>query len=249
MLFVLERCVPMTAWNDIWNVLLQSVCSLAVLFILTKLMGNRQMSQLTMFDYIAGISIGSIAANMASQADPDLWQCLIGMAVYALCTLGINLLNDHSQKARQIILGSPVVLYDRGKLYYDNMKKTKLDLTELLALCRSAGYFDLSELQMILLEVNGKLSILPNACSRPLTPADMQLSPQQERPVVAVVMDGVVYSKRLHAIGLDERWLDKELEIQGYRDYQDILLATVDPSNVLAVFERDEYHKSKDYYA
>lgn len=236
-------------WSDLAQVVIYSICSLIVLFLLTKLMGNRQMSQLTMFDYIAGISIGSLAAEMASHPEPESWLGIVAMVIYALITLGINVLNNRSLKARQAFLGSPLVLYDHGKLFFDNLKKAKLDLNEVLAECRSAGYFDLAQLQMILLEVNGKLSFLPNEENRPLTPQDMQMEPAQQRPAVAVIMDGIPFPRRLHAIGLNEEWLKKQLAIQGYKTHEDILLATVDNNNALAVYRRDPAADTKDYYA
>ena len=151
----------MVHWEDFGLVLVYSLGSLVWLFVLTKLMGNRQMSQLTLFDYIIGISIGSIAAEMASHPEEDAWLGLIAMTIYALVAVGFNVLNDKSLKARRVLIGSPLVLLDHGRLYRQNLKRAKLDLNELLAECRSAGYFDLSELEMILMEVNGKLSFLP----------------------------------------------------------------------------------------
>ena len=236
-------------WSDLGQVLIQSVASLVVLFLLTKLMGNRQMSQLTMFDYITGISIGSLAAEMASHPEPESWLGLVAMAVYALITMGINIWNTKSLKARNVFLGAPLVIYDNGVLFYQNLKKAKLDLNELLTECRASGYFDLAQLQMVLLEVNGKMSFLPNEASRPLTPADMSMAPAQARPPVAVIMDGVLFDKRLRAAGLEEAWLNKQLEIQGYKTYERIFLATVDSDNALAVYEREENAEGKGYYA
>lgn len=236
-------------WSDLGKVAIYSTCSLLALFVLTKLMGNRQMSQLTMFDYITGISIGSLAAEMASHPDEESWLGLAAMVIYAMFTLGINILNTRSLRSRRLFLGSPLVLFDHGKLYFSNLRKAKLDLNEIMAECRASGYFDLSQLEMVLLEVNGKLSFLPKAANRPLTPEDMQLSPEQDRPVVAVVMDGILFEKRLRAVGLDVPWLEKQLEVQGYRDYQEVLLATVDSNNALAVYPRKQEKRAKDYYA
>lgn len=239
----------MLEWSDLGQVALYSVCSLAALFVLTKLMGNRQMSQLTLFDYIIGISIGSLAAEMASHPEPESWLGLPAMIIYALLALGINVLNTRSLKARNLFLGSPLVLLDQGRLIYGNLKTAKLDLNELMAECRAAGYFDLAQLQMIMLEVNGKLSFLPNETSRPLTPEDVGLSPGQSRPAVAVVMDGVVFETRLKAIGLNGEWLAKQLKAQGYNDCAHILLATVDHQQALAVYPREPNRKGKDFFA
>lgn len=235
-------------WGDLLHVVVLSAVSFAFLFLVTKLMGNRQMSQLTMFDYIAGITLGSLAGEMASHPDPESWLGLASMAVYAALTILINVMNDKSRKARRLFLGQPTILYDRGTLYFSSLKKARLDLSEFMTECRNAGYFDLAQLQMVIMEVNGKLSFLPNEQDRPLTPGDMQMEPQQSRPPMAVIMDGVFLPNRLKATGNTESWLKKQMELQGFTDMEDILLATVDENNALAIYEKNEERESKEFY-
>ncbi|MCI5956962.1 MAG: DUF421 domain-containing protein, partial [Clostridiales bacterium] len=115
--------------------------------------------------------------------------------------------------------------------------------------CRNAGYFDLSQLQMVVMEINGKLSFLPNEPDRPLTPKDMQLTPAQSRPPIAVIMDGVFLPERLKATGNTESWLTKQMEIQGFKDASDILLATVDADNALSIYEKNEDVPTKPFYS
>lgn len=234
---------------DLGQVVLFSLVSIVALFLLTKLMGKRQVSQLTMFDYIAGISIGSLAAEMASQHEPENWYGLVAMAIYAGVTILLNLVDDKSIRLRRILLGVPLILYDNGTLYYSNLKKAKLDLTEFLTECRGNGFFDLSKLHMIILEVNGKLSFLPMESDRPLTPMDIQLSLKQQRPVITVIMDGALQPESLQATGNDENWLRKQLKLQGFHSEKEILLATVDAENNLALYQKNEDIKSKCYYS
>lgn len=239
----------MELWKNLGLTAVYSVSSLAWLFVLTKLMGNRQMSQLTMFDYVIGISIGSIAAETASHPEADAWIALLSMTLYALAAVGFNVLNNRSLKARRLLLGAPLVLLDHGRLYRENLKKAKLDLNELLAESRSAGYFDLSQLETILMEVNGKLSFLPLSQERPATPRDFSLSPAPERPTVAAIMDGVAFPSRLRAVGLDERWLDKQLKSQGYDSPREVFLALVDRDDRLSVYPMENDRPCKERYA
>ena len=225
-----------------------SLSALLALFIITKLLGNRQMSQLTMFDYIAGISIGSIAGEISAHPGKDAWMGFIALAVFASVTLLLNLVDDKSIRARRFLLGKPLVLYDHGMLYYNNLKKAKLDLTEFLTSCRNAGYFDLAKLDLVLFEVNGTVSFLPREGDRPLTPLDLQLNVKQSRPAVTVIMDGIVQTESLTATGNNEIWLRKQLKIQGYRNEKEILLATVDSDNNLALYDKDEDAQSKGYF-
>ncbi len=221
---------------ELLHVFLTSVGSVAYLFILTKLLGNKQMSQLSMFDYINGITIGSIAAEMATALEDDFLLPMIGMAVYTAAALLISLVASHSIKLRKFLIGRPLILYDNGKLYRECMKKAKLDLNEFLTECRNNGYFNLSEIQTAILETNGKISILPATSSRPVTPADMNLSPAQEKLPVNLIIDGSVLADNLKAIGKNEKWLQNQLLAQGYHDFREIFLATCDDQDNVSLY-------------
>lgn len=122
--------------QDILKVIVLSIVSEIVLFLLTKLMGNKEMSQLSMFDYIIGITIGSIAAEMATALESDYMQPLVAMVVYAIIAVIISIVCTKSQKARRVIYGNSLILLDNGKLYRKNFKTAKLDLNEFLVQCR-----------------------------------------------------------------------------------------------------------------
>ncbi|MEA5015187.1 MAG: DUF421 domain-containing protein [Candidatus Limiplasma sp.] len=217
-----------------------SILSVVALFFMTKLLGNRQMSQLTLFDYIAGISIGSIAAEIATHPDEGGWVGLVAMAIYGGVTWLTNLADDHSLRLRRFILGEPLVLFSQGTLYFQNLKKAKLDLNEFLTECRSSGYFDLSQLQLVILEVNGKLSFLPLAVNRPLTPADMGQSPVSQEPCLPVILDGRIVGQALHSLGYDENWLRKGWERQGFARPEEILLGMANRTGDLTLYEKTE---------
>lgn len=123
---------------DLLKIVALSFGSLIFLFILTKLMGNKEMSQLSMFDYIIGITIGSIAAEMSTALENDFMQPVVAMAVYAAVSIVISIFSYKSLKFRRIISGNSLILLDNGELYRDNLKKAKLDLNEFLMQCRTA---------------------------------------------------------------------------------------------------------------
>ena len=111
-----------------------------------------------------------------------------------------------------------------GKLYRQNLKKSKLDLSEFMLLCREQGYFDLEEIQSAIFEHNGKLSILPKAAYRPATPDDLKITAKATHIGVEVIMDGRVMGENLSRIGRDANWLVEQLKIQGCKDTKDIFL-------------------------
>jgi uncharacterized membrane protein YcaP (DUF421 family) len=126
---------------DLLKIVALSFGSVIFLFILTKLMGNKEMSQLSMFDYIIGITIGSIAAEMSTALESDFMQPVVAMAVYAAVSIIISILSYKSLKLRRIISGNSLILLDNGELYRDNLKKAKLDLNEFLMQCRTSRIF------------------------------------------------------------------------------------------------------------
>ena len=136
------------SWESIGYIIITSVSSIIILFILTRIMGKRQISQLTMFDYINGITIGSIAAEMATALDGDVWQPFFAMMIYALFAIMFSYLSMKSIKARRFLVGKPFLLYENGKLFEKNLKKAKLDINEFLTECRTNGYFYLSRLSV-----------------------------------------------------------------------------------------------------
>ena len=212
--------------------------SIIVLFLLAKLMGNRQVSQMSMFDYVNGITIGSIAAEFATSLEDDYWMPLTAMVVYGVTAALISYITCKSMAARKFINGKPVVLYENGKLYEKNLAAAKLDINEFLTQCRTAGYFDLADLQTAILETNGQVSFLPLAAQRPVTPEDLQMTPDPERPCVNVILDGTVIPKNLKYTGNDDVWLKKQLEAQHVTRIGDVFLATVNAQNELDVYPR-----------
>lgn len=224
--------------RDIPHILLTSFCSILVLFLLAKLMGNRQVSQMSLFDHINGITIGSIAAELATSLENDFWKPLTAMILYGAVAAAISVATCKSMRIRKFVNGQPVILYENGKLYEKNLFAAKLDINEFLTQCRTAGYFDLSQLHTAILETNGQLSFLPLADQRPATPKDLQMSPQPECPCVNVILDGSVIAENLKYTGNDDTWLKKQLEAQHVARVEDVFLATVNAQNELAVYPR-----------
>lgn len=216
-----------------------SVASLAVLYILTKLMGKKQISELSLFDYIIGISIGSIAAEMATEIE-KFEKPLLAMVIYALFAVLISLLESHSYGAMKLFSGLPLILYEDGKIYEKALHKCKFSVNDLLSQARQQGYFSLSEIKIALMEPDGKISFLPFAANRPLCPADMNITPQQEEIPVTVIVDGKIIYNNLEDTPLDEKMLRDALSAQGITELENIVLATVDSSKNVSVYSKTD---------
>ena len=234
--------------KEILYIIALSLGSVIALFILTKLMGYRQMSQMSMFDYINGITIGSIAAEMATSLEENYVQTLTAMIVYALAAILLSWLSSRSIKARRVIEGKPLVLLNNGELYWENLKKAKIDVNEFLVQCRVNGYFDVSKLETVVLEGDGKISFLPKAAERPVTPSDLNLSAQQDYMVANVILDGKIMEENLRHTGNDEKWLKNQIKGQGAENVEDVLLATCDTSNQVTVFLKTHRKEAKSVF-
>ena len=223
---------------DLIKICFTSIGSVITLFILIKILGNRQMSQLTMFDYINGITIGSIAAEMATSLEDDFLKPLVAMIAYTLFIFLISKISQKSLKARKIIAGKSYVLYQNGKLMYDSFKKSKLDIDEFLTQCRISGYFNLSDLDTAILETTGHISFLTLSSKRNVIPEDLNITPPQEKPIFNVIMDGRIIEENLKCTGNNITWLEKNIKKQKVSNISDVFLATCDSNNNLSIYTK-----------
>ena len=221
---------------DVLKVILASLFSAAALFLIAKVIGHKQVAQLEFFDYITGITIGSIAAELATTLDDPWWKPTISMFMFGAVTVALSFTTRKIQRTRKFINGSPTIILNKGKLYRENMKKAKLELSEFLLLCRQEGYFNLNDIQTAVFEYNGKLSILPVSTKRPLNPEDMKLNPQPEHIGTEIIMDGRILDENLKRKGLNVEWLKKEMANQGYKHAKDIFLGICYDNNQLTLF-------------
>ena len=212
---------------DFISVCITALCSFGVLFIIAKWIGHKQIAQLDFFDYITGITIGSIAAEMATELEKP-WKPLTAMAIYGGAALLLSLISNKFPSMRKFLNGTPTILMDNGKLYRENFKKAKLDLSEFMVMCRQQGYFDLTGIQTALYEYTGRLTILPVTEKRPATPSDMNLTPEQELLFTELIMDGRILEGNLKRMGLDMTWLEIQLKHHHIHSPKEVFLAVCD---------------------
>ena len=177
---------------NITHTILATVGSIIVMFAISKLLGNKQISQLTLFDYINGITIGSIASEMAvSQEMDELIVPVIAMVLYGLTGFLLSVLTMKSIHCRHFLSGKPILLIEKGKIYPENLKTAKLDVNDLLSRARTSGYFDISKIYYAILETNGTISFMERATEAPLTPKDLGYEKHDEKLCTDLILDGV----------------------------------------------------------
>lgn len=233
-------------FKELLDVTIRAISSLVTLFLITKMLGKKQVSQLSLFDYVIGISIGNFAAEMTINLESNEINGIWAVVLFGLFAYLISYLTMKSIMLRRFFMGTPTILIQDGKILENNLKKMKFDINDMLEEVRSAGYFDLSQVEYAILEANGEVSILPKPEYRPLTPKDMKIKVDKEGLCSNVIIDGKIMKNNLKNIKKDEKWLNKQLKVKGYSDISKILLVTVDVNEKIIIYERNLDSNSKD---
>ncbi|CQR55663.1 DUF421 domain-containing protein [Paenibacillus riograndensis] len=216
------------------EVVWRTVFAVVVLFFLTKLLGKRQVSQLSFFEYITGITVGSLAAYISLDTDKTWHLGVIALIVWVAFSLGIEFLQMKSKKARDFIDFKSTVLIKDGKILEDNMKKERLTTDELLGELRKKDVFNVADVEFAIMETDGAINVLLTRENQPLTPKHLGVKVAPEQETQAVIMDGEIMDEPLDALGLTRGWLMGELEKLNLSP-ENVYLAQVDSYGELTV--------------
>ncbi|KHL97238.1 membrane protein [Paenibacillus sp. IHB B 3415] len=216
------------------EVILRTIFAVVVLFFLTKILGKRQVSQLSFFEYITGITIGSLAAYISLDTDKTWHLGLIALIVWVAFSFGIEFLQIKSKKARDFIDFKSAVLIKDGKILEDNMKKERLSTDELLEELRKKDVFKVADVEFAIMESDGAINVLLTRENQPLTPKHLGIKVAPERETQAVIMDGTIMDEPLDALNLSRGWLQGELEKLNL-SVENVFLGQVDSYGELTV--------------
>lgn len=226
-------------FNELLDVTIRALLSLITLFFVTKLIGKKQVSQLSLFDYVIGISIGNFAAEMTINLESKEIHGIVAVIIFGFIAYLVSILTMKSITLRRFFMGTPTIMIEHGKIVQDSFKKVRFDINDMLEQCRINGFYDISDIEYAIVEANGELSILPSSDSRPVTIKDMNLKVNKEGLCANVIIDGKIMYKNLKYINKTEEWLLKELKVRG-KEIEDIILATVDVNDKIIFYERNK---------
>lgn len=218
------------------EVVYRTFLSALTLFLLAKAMGRKQIGELNTFDYIIGITIGSIASEMTVNGDVSLINCVVAMAVFSLIGILISYGTTKSMFLRRFFTGCPIILIEDGKIIEKGLNKARFDINDLLQECRINGYFDISEIDYAMMEANGRISFLLKSKYTPVTLSDMKIKAFKKGLCANLIIDGNIMVEHLKNINKDSAWLLTRLENMGYSDYSNILLASCDAKEQITVY-------------
>lgn len=215
------------------------VISYFVTLLLTRLMGRKLISQMTFFDFVVGIIIGSAAVNVANIENNTSLSGFVTLIVVSILTIVIDLIHIKSLRIRKITESEPVAVIENGKIVDDNLKKIRLSTEELMMKLREKNMFNIADVEFALMEIDGKLSVQPKSQKQPLTPSDMNLSTTYKGLTRDLIIDGNVMVDNLKYINLDETWLRNEIKkYHNIKDIKEVFYAGLDTSGNLYVSKK-----------
>ncbi len=229
----------MPEWLEI---VVRTLTSVVSLFLLTKLLGKRQVTELSVFEYITGITIGSLAAYVSLDMEDNWYLGLIAMSVWAAVSFGIEIMQLKSKKFRDWVDGKATVLIKDGKILEDNLKKERLTIDELLEQLRSKNVFRVADVEFAVMEPSGDINVLLRNEQRPLTPAHLGIRVAPKPEPQTVIMDGQIQDEPLATMGLSREWLRTELDKIGVT-LENVFIGQVDEFGQLHVDLYDDQLK------
>ena len=219
-----------------WEMTLRTVISFVVLLILARFMGKKQVSQLTFFHYVTGITIGSIAANLAGESETPFLNGLYGMILWAVLTILANFLSFKSIKLRVLLDDKPIIVIQNGKVLEGSMRKLRLSFNDLNMMLREQSIFSMKDVNYAIFETNGNLSVLLKAGEEPATKKDLKApSPAPKYIPTEIITDGKVEEKNMRELKLTDTWLADQLAKQGIAKPEHVLYAEIQADGSLYI--------------
>ncbi|GMQ61902.1 DUF421 domain-containing protein [Vallitalea maricola] len=221
--------------NESLVVIVRGVIGFFSLLIFTRLLGKQQVSQLTLFEYILGITIGSMASTLTTDLSSSAWPHWVGLVVWVTLVFLVQLLAIKFPIVSEYINGKPRVLIANGKILEKNLKQLRYSLFELLEQLRINNIFDISQVEFAILETNGQLTVLKKSQFQTLTPNDMNISTDYIGLSKELIYNGVILEHNLNKVNLDEKWLIDQLKTRGIKSPLEVYLAVLKTSGELYI--------------
>ena len=233
----------------LFSTIIKGILIYVLALILSKLIGIKIISQMKFFDFIMGVSIGSMIAKIIINKDHVVFSGIIALITFSLLTIATSYLNLKSYTARRIINAKTLILIENGRIIDKNIKKLKITINELMMKLREKDVFNLEDVQFAIMESNGQLSVLIKANKKPVTPYDMDLKVKSLSLLNDIIIDGKIIDKNLEIAGIDKKWLQCELKKKSINNIEDVFYAGVDQNKKLTISERypDNFNPEKKF--
>ncbi|MDQ0494861.1 DUF421 domain-containing protein [Paenibacillus brasilensis] len=239
--------------HDIFAHIFRTLLMYFIVYLVMRLMGKREIGKLSVFDLVISIMIAEIAVFSLEDIKRPLYEGLIPLGVLLILQIGISYFSLKSRRLRLLFDGRPSVLYSNGQLNKDEMAKQRYNLDDLLLQLREQNIENLDEVEYVILETTGKLTVVGkddkdegvelDRIKRDLSQTNLTNMEQQEKKVpptpqiggkfryeglpVPLIMDGKVLDRNLERMDMNRFWLKNQIQEKGHKDFKDVFLCTV----------------------
>lgn len=224
-------------------VFVRAIIGFFSLLIFARIIGKEQISQMTFFDYILGITIGSIAAELTTDLSSRAWPHWVGLITWAALGFIMEKISMRWRYAAKILEGEPTIVIMNGKIMEDVLRKMKYSVSDVLVLLRNKDVFNPNEVAYAIIEPNGNISVLKKPEYLSLTPKDMNIKVKASGIATEMIYDGIVIKENLRQLNKDEKWLYSELKKHGVKDPTEVFLLTLDPGGNLYIDKYEDHIK------
>ena len=219
--------------------------SFVVLLIMTRLMGKEHMAQLTFFDYVTGITVGSLAAAVVTDTSLEMIKGIYALILWSILNIIIEFVILKFDKSRLLITGKPSILIKRGEIDKKALAKCRFNADELNMMLRNKDIFDITEVDYAILETSGELTVLKKPKFDYVTKKDMPIPFKQNRNLpVQIINNGKIIESVMTEYNLDINWVHSEVKRLGYKDIKDIFYAGINSQGqffIVPLFKENRY--------
>ena len=227
-------------FSEVLTTSYRALISLAVLFLVTKMIGKKQVSELSLFDYVIGISIGNFAAEMTINLESQEINGIVAVLIFGIVAYIVSYITMKSIYLRRFFIGVPTIIIDKGKINYKNMKKFKMDINDLLEQARINGYFDLSEIEYGIMAANGIMSFKLKDIYDTPTNKDLNINTKNIGICANIIIDGKYMKNNISNMNKNLEWVENKIKDMGY-NINNILLATLNEKDEINIYLKEEY--------
>ncbi|AAK76821.1 uncharacterized membrane protein YcaP (DUF421 family) [Clostridium acetobutylicum] len=220
------------------NTVFRSVIVYLIAMFLTRLMGRKLISQMTFFDFVMGVSMGSIITDSIVGQKFTSISSVTALTVLSILVIITGYIHIKSLKLREIINSKPIILVDNGNIVEENMKESRITINELLMKLREKNIFNMADVEFAIIEIDGQLSVLPKASQKPLTPSNMNINVTSTGLTQDIIIDGNILDENLYKAGLDIDWLLSQLNSQNIKNESEVFYAGIDNTKKLYVSKK-----------
>ena len=229
--------------NEYLEIFVRSIIAMLTLIIIARTVGVRQISQLTFYDYVTGITIGSIAGALAIDNSIPIGYSVLAMALFGIINLILSIFTNKSIILRRLLTGKAKFMIYQGEFVQKNMTLARFDVNDILRELRNQGYFNVADIAYAILETNGKLSVLPKSGARPANACEANIPTPQATICADVIIDGKIMEENLSRMDVNKNWLVTELAKQGIKNIKNIMLANLNENKELCDYLKKQTDK------